>query len=42
MFENNYKCVIIVLCTCGGMVDAADSKADALFKNQTCIKFKIG
>lgn len=27
MFENNYKCVIIVLCTCGGMVDAADSKS---------------
>lgn len=27
MFENNYKCAIIVLCTCGGMVDAADSKS---------------
>ena len=27
MFENNYKCGIIVLCTCGGMVDAADSKS---------------
>lgn len=27
MFENDYNYVIIILCTCGGMVDAADSKS---------------